>query len=64
MNQFFDIIKVIIISNNSLTMINNSVIFIFFKAVQQGFNTMPFCKQCKRIWFDFCKQAFLTVSFA
>ena len=44
LNQHFDIIEVIIISNNSLTVINNAVFFILFKTVQQSFNSMPFGK--------------------
>ena len=44
MNQFFNIVEVIVISNNSLTMVNNTVLFIFFKTVQQSFDTTPFGK--------------------
>ncbi len=55
LNQHFDIIEVIIISNNSLPVINNAVFFIFFKTVQQSFNSIPFGKQSKSIRFDFGK---------
>lgn len=63
MNQFFNVIKVIIISNNSLPMVNDSVVFIFFKAVQQGFNTISFGKYSKSIRLDFCQKAFLAIHF-
>lgn len=64
MNQFFNIIEVIIISNNSLTMVNNSFLFIFFKAAQQSFDTIPLGKYSKTIRLDFCEKTLLTIYFA
>jgi len=44
-------------------MVNNSVDFIRFKAVQQGFNTIPFSKYSESIRLDFSKKTFLAVYF-
>ena len=62
-NECFNIIKVIVISNNSLTMIDNTILFIFFKTVQKGFNSIPFGKHRESIGFDFCEHTFSTVGF-
>ena len=62
-NECFNIIKVIVISNNSLTMIDNTILFIFFKTVQKGFNPIPFGKHRESIGLDFCKHTFFTVGF-
>ena len=52
-NQLFHIIKIIIITNDSFTMISDSSFFIFLKAVKKFLYTISFYKQCKTIWLDF-----------
>ena len=63
LNQCFDIVNIIVVSNNSPPMIDNTVFFIFFKTVQQGFNTIPSSKYSKSIRFNFCKKPFPTIHF-
>ena len=55
MNECLNIIKVIVISNNSLAMIDDSVLLVFFKTVQKVFDAIPFGKQSESIRLDFRK---------
>jgi len=44
-------------------MIYNSVFFIFFKTIQQSFDTISFGKYGESIWFYFNKKTFPAVCF-
>lgn len=60
-NQFFRVIKFIVVAVDSFSVIDNAVFFIAFKAVEQFFNSVAFYKKCERVRLDFCKKPFFAV---
>ena len=52
-NQLFHIVKFIIVTKYSLTVIKNASFFICFKTIQQMRLPIPFCKQGKGVGLDF-----------
>ena len=59
-DQFFQIIEIIIITHNAFTVINNTGLFISFKAVQECFNTVPSGKFRKSPWLDLFREQSLS----
>ena len=53
LNQRFQIVKIIIVTENALSVIDNSRLLIACKAVQQFFHTVPLCKLRKGACLDF-----------
>ena len=49
LNKLLHIVKVVIIADDSITMIDNSVFLVSFKSVQKGLHTIPLCEQRKTI---------------
>ena len=52
-NQRLNIIEIIVIAENTLPMIENTLFLVALEAVQQRLNTISFCKYSKPIGFDF-----------
>ena len=46
-NQFFNVIKVIIVTHDSFSVIDNSSFFVSFQTIQKLLNAVPACKFCK-----------------
>ena len=63
-DQRFYIIKVIVITIYSVTVIYDPVLLVLFKAIQQFFFSVPLNKQRKTIRFDFRKQSFSAIRIA
>ena len=57
MNQFLNIIKVIIVAINSHAVIDNTLLFISFKAIKKSILSISFGKQRKPVWLDFLQQS-------
>lgn len=49
LNQSFNVLEMVVIADNALPMIGNTVLLVAFKAVQQGFDAISFCKHSKPI---------------
>ena len=47
LNQFFNIFKIIIVTDNSMPMIHDTILFVFLETAYQRFHAKPFCKQGK-----------------
>ena len=62
-DQFFQIIEIIIITHNAFTVINNTGLFISFKAVQECFNTVPSGKFRKSPWLDLFREQSQRISY-
>ena len=63
-DQRFCIIKVIVITIYSVTVIYDPVLLVLFKAIQQFFFSVPLNKQRKTIRFEFRKQSFSAIQIA
>lgn len=64
LNQFFSIVKFIIVTIDSITMIYDSILFISLQAFQEFVFSVSFDKQAKSIRFYFLKYPFLADFFA
>ena len=62
LNQFLEVVEIIIIAHNAFTVIYDAGFLIAFKAVQEFFHTVPACKFGKRTRLDLlCIKTFTTV---
>ena len=62
-DQFFDIVEVIVIAGDPLAMVNNTVFFVLFKAVQQSFETVAADKEREPVRFYFLQESFPALCF-